>query len=162
MTDKSSTKGRHPCPSPSTSFKQFNQVVTLTVFLACLLGGLAVAYTSPIRMHRLDRRPSSSACAIFLFAIKVIDQWEKVAVPALREVSRATRPGPGRHHPDSRHPQPLPVDQRVRVSTVSRSLHADARYGGPVCVDAIFYPAGLERREIDPFEVENFTCKPLR
>ena len=70
-------------------FRQFNQVA-LAVFFVCLAAGAAVTkFTdSPIAIAA-----GVIAGAYFLFAIKIIDQWEKVAVLRFGKF-RALR-GPG-------------------------------------------------------------------
>ena len=130
--------------------KQFNQVA-LTVFLACLLGGLAVA--------RFTNSPIAWIAGLligiyFLFAIKVIDQWEKVAVLRFGKYRALRGPGLVVIIPIldtlSRY-----VDQRVRVSTVfaESTLTRDTV---PVSVDAIFFWL-VWNAEKSILEVENFT-----
>jgi regulator of protease activity HflC (stomatin/prohibitin superfamily) len=133
-----------------TQFKQFNQVA-LAVFLVCVLGGFAVT--------RFADSPIGLVTGIligtyFLFAIKVIAQWEKVAV--LRFGRYRTLRGPGLVviipivDTLSRY-----VDQRVRVSTVfaESTLTRDTV---PVSVDAIFFWL-VWNAEKAILEVENFT-----
>jgi regulator of protease activity HflC (stomatin/prohibitin superfamily) len=114
-------------------FKQFNSVA-LAVFLLCLLGGLAVTNftNSPI--------PAVAGGLIgvyFLFAIKVVDQWQKVAL--LRFGRYRGLRGPGLFliipviETMSRY-----VDQRVRVTTVSAESTL-TRDTVPVNVDAIIF-----------------------
>ena len=119
--------------SALAQFKQFNQVA-LAVFLVCLLGGLAVARftNSPIAWLA-----GALLGIYFLFAIKIIDQWEKVAVLRFGRYRALRGPGLVVIIPIldtlSRY-----VDQRVRVSTVSAESTL-TRDTVPVNVDAIFF-----------------------
>jgi regulator of protease activity HflC (stomatin/prohibitin superfamily) len=130
--------------------KQFNQVA-LAVFVICLLGGFAVTrFTdSPIAMVT-----GAVVGTYFLFAIKVIDQWEKVAVLRFGRYRAMRGPGLVVIVPIvdtlSRY-----VDQRVRVSTVfaESTLTRDTV---PVSVDAIFFWL-VWNAEKSILEVENFT-----
>jgi regulator of protease activity HflC (stomatin/prohibitin superfamily) len=133
-----------------TQLKQFNQVA-LAVFAVCLLGGLAVARftNSPIAWL------AGAVIGIyFLFAIKIIDQWEKVAVLRFGRYRALRGPGLVVIVPIidtlSRY-----VDQRVRVSTVfaESTLTRDTV---PVSVDAIFFWL-VWNAEKSILEVENFT-----
>ena len=136
--------------SAITQFKQFNQVA-LAVFAVCLLGGLAVAHfaNSPIAWIA-----GALIGVYFLFAIKVIDQWEKVAVLRFGKYRALRGPGLVVIVPIvdtlSRY-----VDQRVRVSTVfaESTLTRDTV---PVSVDAIFFWL-VWNAEKSILEVENFT-----
>jgi hypothetical protein len=131
-------------------FKQFNQVA-LAVFAVCLLGGLAVAHfaNSPIAWLI-----GALIGVYFLFAIKIIDQWEKVAVLRFGKYRALRGPGLVVIVPIvdtlSRY-----VDQRVRVSTVfaESTLTRDTV---PVSVDAIFFWL-VWNAEKSILEVENFT-----
>jgi regulator of protease activity HflC (stomatin/prohibitin superfamily) len=133
-----------------SQFRQFNQVA-LTVFTVCLLGGLAVARFTDSQVAWLV---GALVGAYFLFAIKIIDQWEKVAVLRFGRY-RALR-GPGLIiiipivDTLSRY-----VDQRVRVSTVSAESTL-TRDTVPVNVDAIFFWL-VWSAEKSILEVENFT-----
>jgi regulator of protease activity HflC (stomatin/prohibitin superfamily) len=133
-----------------SQYRQFNQVA-LTVFTVCLLGGLAVARFTNSQAAWLA---GALIGAYFLFAIKVIDQWEKVAVLRFGRY-RALR-GPGLIiiipivDTLSRY-----VDQRVRVSTVSAESTL-TRDTVPVNVDAIFFWL-VWSAEKSILEVENFT-----
>jgi regulator of protease activity HflC (stomatin/prohibitin superfamily) len=131
-------------------FRQFNQVA-LAVFIACVLGGFAVA--------RFANSPIAWIAGVllgvyFLFAIKVIDQWEKVAVLRFGKYRALRGPGLVIIVPIldtlSRY-----VDQRVRVSTVfaESTLTRDTV---PVSVDAIFFWL-VWNAEKSILEVENFT-----
>ena len=113
--------------------KQTNQVA-LSVFAACLIAGFGIA--------KLTASPFPAVAGVlvaiyFLFAIKVIDQWEKVAVLRFGRYRALRGPGLVMIIPIvdtlSRY-----VDQRVRVSTVfaESTLTRDTV---PVSVDAIFF-----------------------
>ena len=114
-------------------FRQFNQVA-LSVFILCVLGGFAVTkFTdSPIALL-----VGAFIGTYFLFAIKVIDQWEKVAVLRFGRYRALRGPGLVIIIPIldtlSRY-----VDQRVRVSTVSAESTL-TRDTVPVSVDAIVF-----------------------
>jgi regulator of protease activity HflC (stomatin/prohibitin superfamily) len=133
-----------------TQLKQFNQVA-LAVFLVCLLGGLAVARFANLPVAWLV---GALMGTYFLFAIKVIDQWEKVAVLRFGRYRALRGPGLVVIVPIvdtlSRY-----VDQRVRVSTVfaESTLTRDTV---PVSVDAIFFWL-VWNAEKSILEVENFT-----
>jgi regulator of protease activity HflC (stomatin/prohibitin superfamily) len=133
-----------------TQFRQFNQVA-LTIFILCLLGGLAVTKLtdSPIAVIT-----GALIGAYFLFAIKVIDQWEKVAVLRFGRYRALRGPGLVVIIPIldslSRY-----VDQRVRVSTVSAESTL-TRDTVPVSVDAIVFWL-VWNAEKSILEVEDFT-----
>lgn len=125
--------------------------VGLLVFCAAFLLGLAISHTtgSPV--------PQIAGAAIgvyFLFALKVVDQWQKVAV--LRFGRYRGLRGPGLVHI-------IPVveslsrvvDQRVRVSTVSAESTL-TRDTVPVSVDAIIFWL-VWNAEKAILEVEDFT-----
>jgi regulator of protease activity HflC (stomatin/prohibitin superfamily) len=114
-------------------FRQFNSVA-LTAFLLCSLGGLAVT--------NFTKTPFAAVIGGFigiylLFAIKVVDQWQKVAL--LRFGRYRGLRGPGLFiiipviETLSRY-----VDQRVRVTTVSAESTL-TRDTVPVNVDAIIF-----------------------
>ena len=131
-------------------FRQFNQVA-LSVFILCVLGGFAVTkFTdSPIALL-----VGAFIGTYFLFAIKVIDQWEKVAVLRFGRYRALRGPGLVIIIPIldtlSRY-----VDQRVRVSTVSAESTL-TRDTVPVSVDAIVFWL-VWNAEKSILEVENFT-----
>jgi len=113
--------------------KQFNSV-GLSVFLFCLLGGLAATnFTN----HSLFAIAGGLAGAYFLFAIKVVDQWQKVALLRFGRYRGLRGPGLFLIVPIvetlSRY-----VDQRVRVTTVSAESTL-TRDTVPVNVDAIIF-----------------------
>jgi regulator of protease activity HflC (stomatin/prohibitin superfamily) len=129
--------------------KQFNSVA-LTVFLVCILGGITAT--------NLTKSPLFAAVGIligvyFLFAIKVVDQWQKVAL--LRFGRYRGLRGPGLFviipiiETLSRY-----VDQRVRVTTVSAESTL-TRDTVPVNVDAIIFWL-VWNAEKSILEVEDF------
>ena len=124
--------------------------VALLLFVICLLAGIAAAQAL--------RRPAWGIAGglvglYFLFAIKVIRQWEKVAV--LRLGRYVGLRGPGLCHilPILETLSPY-VDQRVRVASVSAESTL-TRDTVPVNVDAIvFWMVWNAEKSI--LEVENF------
>jgi regulator of protease activity HflC (stomatin/prohibitin superfamily) len=125
--------------------------VGITVCLFCLLGGGAGTM--------LVRQPAIVVIGVligvyFLFAVKVVDQWEKVAV--LRFGKYRGLRGPGLFfiipivETLSRY-----VDQRVRVTTVSAESTL-TRDTVPVNVDAILFWL-VWNAEKSILEVEDFT-----
>src|SRR5580692_9102801 len=133
-----------------SQFRQFNQVA-LTIFVVCLLGGFAITQFIHTPAPVLG---GAVLGAYFLFAIKIIDQWEKVAVLRFGRYRALRGPGLVIIIPIvdtlSRY-----VDQRVRVSTVfaESTLTRDTV---PVSVDAIFFWL-VWNAEKSILEVENFT-----
>ncbi len=124
--------------------------VALLLFAISLVAGLALAAA-------LHQRAFAIAGALvglyFLFAIKVVQQWEKVAV--LRLGKYVGLRGPGLCHivPVLETLSPY-VDQRVRVATVSAESTL-TRDTVPVNVDAIvFWMVWNAEKSI--LEVENF------
>jgi regulator of protease activity HflC (stomatin/prohibitin superfamily) len=113
--------------------KQFNSV-GLTVFLFCLLVGLAAANRTN---HSLFAVAGGLVGVYFLFAIKVVDQWQKVALLRFGRYRGLRGPGLFLIIPIietlSRY-----VDQRVRVTTVSAESTL-TRDTVPVNVDAIIF-----------------------
>jgi regulator of protease activity HflC (stomatin/prohibitin superfamily) len=114
-------------------FKQFNSVA-LTAFLLFLLGGLAVT--------NFTKTPFAAVIGglvglYLLFAIKVVDQWQKVALLRFGRYRGLRGPGLFLIIPVietlSRY-----VDQRVRVTTVSAESTL-TRDTVPVNVDAIIF-----------------------
>jgi regulator of protease activity HflC (stomatin/prohibitin superfamily) len=129
--------------------KQFNSV-GLTAFLFCLLGGLLVM--------KLINRPLFAVAGVligvyFLFAIKVVDQWQKVALLRFGRYRGLRGPGLFLIIPImetlSRY-----VDQRVRVTTVSADSTL-TRDTVPVNVDAIIFWI-VWNAEKSILEVEDF------
>ncbi|HZQ96705.1 MAG TPA: slipin family protein [Candidatus Sulfotelmatobacter sp.] len=108
--------------------------VALFLFLAPFLAGVAVAQT----LHQSWPAVAGAVVGIyFLFAIKVVRQWEKVAV--LRLGRYVGLRGPGLCHiiPIIETLSPY-VDQRVRVASVSAESTL-TRDTVPVNVDAIVF-----------------------
>ena len=113
--------------------KQFNSVA-LSLFLLCLLGGMAAA---SLTNHSLFAVAGGVVGVYFLFAIKVVDQWQKVALLRFGRYRGLRGPGLFLIIPIietlSRY-----VDQRVRVTTVSAESTL-TRDTVPVNVDAIIF-----------------------
>jgi regulator of protease activity HflC (stomatin/prohibitin superfamily) len=130
-------------------FTEFNGVAAF-LLVVCTLAGIALG--------EILRRPEPmvAGCLLgiyFLFAIKVVRQWEKVAV--LRLGRYAGLRGPGLCHimPIFETLSPF-VDQRVRVASVSAESTL-TRDTVPVNVDAIvFWMVWNAEKSI--LEVENF------
>jgi len=124
--------------------------VALLLFVVCTLAGLAVSQA----IHRPAVAIGGILAGLyFLFAIKVVRQWEKVAV--LRLGRYVGLRGPGLCHivpiMDTLSPY---VDQRVRVASVSAESTL-TRDTVPVNVDAIvFWMVWNAEKSI--LEVENF------
>jgi len=124
--------------------------VAMLLFVICVLAGIALA--------QLVQQPAWAVSGIlvglyFLFAIKVIRQWEKVAV--LRLGRYVGLRGPGLCHiiPILETLSPY-VDQRIRVASVSAESTL-TRDTVPVNVDAIvFWMVWNAEKSI--LEVENF------
>lgn len=113
--------------------KQFNSV-GLTVFLFCLLGGIMA---TRLTHHPLFAIAGGLVGVYFLFAIKVVDQRQKVALLRFGRYRGLRGPGLFLIIPIietlSRY-----VDQRVRVTTVSAESTL-TRDTVPVNVDAIIF-----------------------
>lgn len=108
--------------------------VAVLVFIVCLLAGLAVSQA----IHQPWTAISGALVGLyFLFAIKIVRQWEKVAV--LRLGRYVGLRGPGFCHivPIFETLSPY-VDQRVRVASVSAESTL-TRDTVPVNVDAIIF-----------------------
>ena len=130
-------------------YKPFNSVA-LTAFLISLLGGLGLAKVTGMTLWAV----LGSFCGlVLLFSIKVVDQWEKVAL--LRFGRYRGLRGPGLFfiipvaETLSRY-----VDQRVRVTTVSAESTL-TRDTVPVNVDAIVFWL-VWNAEKSILEVEDF------
>jgi regulator of protease activity HflC (stomatin/prohibitin superfamily) len=132
------------------NFKQFNQVA-LSVFVICLLAGFAITRFTDSPIALLIGALVGVYC---LAAIKIIDQWEKVAVLRFGRYRALRGPGLVLIIPIvdtlSRY-----VDQRVRVTTVSAESTL-TRDTVPVSVDAIIFWL-VWNAEKSILEVENFT-----
>jgi regulator of protease activity HflC (stomatin/prohibitin superfamily) len=122
----------------------------ILVFFLCFAGGVTAEHF----LHAPILLSAGVLVGIyFLFAIKVVDQWEKVAVLRFGRFQRLRGPGLFLMIPFletlSRY-----VDQRVRVTTVSAESTL-TRDTVPVNVDAIvFWLVWNAEKAI--FEVENF------
>jgi len=128
---------------------EFNGVALL-LFTLCILGGLAIAEPT----HQPAYAIAGAVVGLyFLFAIKIIRQWEKVAV--LRLGRYVGLRGPGLCHivPILETLSPY-VDQRVRVASVSAESTL-TRDTVPVNVDAIIFWM-VWNAEKSILEVENF------
>ncbi|HEY1768567.1 MAG TPA: slipin family protein [Terracidiphilus sp.] len=124
--------------------------VAITAFVVCILSGIAATKYSGSLLPLLA---GAVAGVYLLLAIKVVDQWEKVAVLRFGRFTRLRGPGVFLILPVfetlSRY-----VDQRVRVTTVSAESTL-TRDTVPVNVDAIiFWLVWSAEKAI--FEVENF------
>ncbi|HVN19345.1 MAG TPA: slipin family protein [Dongiaceae bacterium] len=134
---------------PKIRIQEVNGVAIL-LFLVCSLAGVAIAQSS----HQ--QWPAISGILLglyFLFAIKIVRQWEKVAV--LRLGRYVGLRGPGLCHivPIVETLSPY-VDQRVRVASVSAESTL-TRDTVPVNVDAIvFWMVWNAEKSI--LEVEDF------
>jgi regulator of protease activity HflC (stomatin/prohibitin superfamily) len=130
--------------------KQFNSVA-LTVFVLCVLAGVAAMNLTHVPIFAMA---GTLIGVYFLFAIKVVDQWQKVAL--LRFGRYRGLRGPGLFfiipviETLSRY-----VDQRVRVTTVSAESTL-TRDTVPVNVDAIIFWL-VWNAEKSILEVEDFT-----
>jgi regulator of protease activity HflC (stomatin/prohibitin superfamily) len=108
--------------------------VALLLFVVCLLAGVAVAQVA----HQPAFAVGGALVGLyFLFAIKVIRQWEKVAVLRLGRYVGLRGPGMCMIFPIIETLSPY-VDQRVRVSSVSAESTL-TRDTVPVNVDAIVF-----------------------
>jgi regulator of protease activity HflC (stomatin/prohibitin superfamily) len=130
-------------------YKQFNRV-GLTVFLFCLLAGVTATNLTGIPHFAIA---GGIAGVYFLFAIKVIDQWQKVVLLRFGRYRGLRGPGLFLIIPVietlSRY-----VDQRVRVTTVSAESTL-TRDTVPVNVDAIIFWL-VWNAEKSILEVEDF------
>jgi regulator of protease activity HflC (stomatin/prohibitin superfamily) len=134
---------------PKLQIEGMNGVAVL-LFIVCLLAGLAASQA----VHQPWPVYSGVLVGLyFLFAIKVVRQWEKVAV--LRLGRYVGLRGPGMCHivPIFETLSPY-VDQRVRVASVSAES-ALTRDTVPVNVDAIVFWM-VWNAEKCILEVENF------
>ena len=131
---------------------RFNQVngVALLLCTVCVLAGIAIAQATHQRAYAIA---GALVGLYFLFAIKIIRQWEKVAV--LRLGRYVGLRGPGLCHiVPIVETLSLYVDQRVRVASVSAESTL-TRDTVPVNVDAIvFWMVWNAEKSI--LEVEDF------
>jgi regulator of protease activity HflC (stomatin/prohibitin superfamily) len=124
--------------------------VALLLFIVCLLAGIAIAQATHQQAYAIT---GALVGLYFLFAIKIVRQWERVAV--LRLGRYVGLRGPGFCHivPIVETLSPS-VDQRVRVASVSAES-ALTRDTVPVNVDAIvFWMVWNAEKSI--LEVEDF------
>jgi regulator of protease activity HflC (stomatin/prohibitin superfamily) len=124
--------------------------VALLLFIVCLLTGIAIAQETHQQAYAIA---GALVGLYFLFAIKVVRQWEKVAV--LRLGRYVGLRGPGLCHivPIVETLSPY-VDQRVRVASVSAESTL-TRDTVPVSVDAIIFWM-VWNAEKSILEVEDF------
>ena len=124
--------------------------VALLLFTVCLLAGIAIAQLTHQQAYAIA---GALVGLYFLFAIKVVRQWEKVAV--LRLGRYVGLRGPGLCHivPILETLSPY-VDQRVRVASVSAESTL-TRDTVPVNVDAIIFWM-VWNAEKSILEVEDF------
>jgi len=124
--------------------------VALLLFAVCTLAGIAVSQAT----HRPEVAIFGALVGLyFLFAIKVVRQWEKVAVLRLGRYVGLRGPGLCHIFPIVETLSPY-VDQRVRVASVSAESTL-TRDTVPVNVDAIVFWL-VWNAEKSILEVENF------
>jgi regulator of protease activity HflC (stomatin/prohibitin superfamily) len=134
---------------PKIRIQEINGVALL-LFTVCLLSGIAISQATRQQAYAIA---GALVGLYFLFAIKIVRQWEKVAV--LRLGRYVGLRGPGLCHivPIVETLSPY-VDQRVRVASVSAESTL-TRDTVPVNVDAIvFWMVWNAEKSI--LEVENF------
>ncbi|HYM75184.1 MAG TPA: slipin family protein [Candidatus Dormibacteraeota bacterium] len=134
---------------PKIRITEFNGVALL-LFAVSLLSGIAISQATNQRAYAIA---GALVGLYFLFAIKIVRQWEKVAV--LRLGRYVGLRGPGLCHivPILETLSPY-VDQRVRVASVSAESTL-TRDTVPVNVDAIVFWL-VWNAEKSILEVENF------
>jgi regulator of protease activity HflC (stomatin/prohibitin superfamily) len=124
--------------------------VALLLFIVCLLAGIAIAQAT----HQEAYAVAGALVGLyFLFAIKIVRQWEKVAVLRLGRYVGLRGPGLCHIFPIVETLSPY-VDQRVRVASVSAESTL-TRDTVPVNVDAIVFWM-VWNAEKCILEVENF------
>jgi regulator of protease activity HflC (stomatin/prohibitin superfamily) len=129
--------------------QEFNGVAIL-LFVVCLLAGVAISQLTHQQAYAIA---GALVGLYFLFAIKVIRQWEKVAVLRLGRYVGLRGPGMCMIIPILETLSPY-VDQRVRVASVSAESTL-TRDTVPVNVDAIvFWMVWNAEKSI--LEVEDF------
>jgi regulator of protease activity HflC (stomatin/prohibitin superfamily) len=131
--------------------KQFNQVALLVFGVCVLAGGAGSKFTG-------SPWPAIAGALVgvyFLLAIKIVDQWEKVAVLRFGRYRGLRGPGLVLIFPILDRLSRF-VDQRVRVSTVSAESTL-TRDTVPVSVDAIVFWL-VWNAEKSILEVEDFTA----
>ena len=124
--------------------------VALLLFIVCLLAGVTIAQSTHQQAYAIA---GAVVGLYFLFAIKIVRQWEKVAVLRLGRYVGLRGPGPCHIVPIIETLSPY-VDQRVRVASVSAESTL-TRDTVPVNVDAIvFWMVWNAEKSI--LEVEDF------
>jgi len=124
--------------------------VALLLFIVCLLAGIAIAQATHQQAYAIT---GALVGLYFLFAIKIVRQWERVAVLRLGRYVGLRGPGFCHIFPIVETLSPY-VDQRVRVASVSAES-ALTRDTVPVNVDAIvFWMVWNAEKSI--LEVEDF------
>jgi regulator of protease activity HflC (stomatin/prohibitin superfamily) len=131
------------------SIKEFNPVA-VTACLACVLAGIVLFKLTHYPMF-VDM--GIAAGAYFLFAIKIVDQWQKVAVLRFGRYRGLREPGIVFIIPIMERLSRY-VDQRVRVTTVNAESTL-TRDTVPVNVDAIVFWL-VWNAEKSILEVEDF------
>lgn len=129
--------------------KQFNGVA-ITAFLAFIAGGLLLAEVTGGRVSAIF---GAGIGLYLLFAIKVVDQWQKVALLRFGRYQGLRGPGLFFIIPIAEHLSRY-VDQRIRVTTVSAESTL-TRDTVPVNVDAIVFWL-VWNAEKSILEVEDF------
>jgi len=124
--------------------------VALLLFTVCLLAGIAISQATHQRAYAIA---GALVGLYFLFAIKIVRQWEKVAVLRLGRYVGLRGPGLCHIFPIVETLSPY-VDQRVRVASVSAESTL-TRDTVPVNVDAIVFWM-VWNAEKCILEVENF------
>ena len=124
--------------------------VAITLFVLCSAGGIAATEVSH---NQTPAIVSILAGLYLLFAIKIVQQWEKVAVLRLGKYVGLRGPGLCHIFPIIETLSPF-VDQRVRVANVSAESTL-TRDTVPVNVDAIVFWL-VWNAEKSILEVENF------
>ena len=130
-------------------FKQFNSAA-LTAFLAFFVGGLLVAKVTGSALWTII---GAVIGLYLLFAIKVVDQWQKVALLRFGRYQGLRGPGLFFIIPIAEQLSRY-VDQRIRVTTVSAESTL-TRDTVPVNVDAIVFWL-VWNAEKSILEVEDF------
>jgi len=131
------------------SIKEFNPVA-VTACLACVLAGVALF---EFKHSPLFVDAGIAVGAYFLFAIKIVDQWQKVAVLRFGRYRGLRQPGIVFIIPIAERLSRY-VDQRVRVTTVNAESTL-TRDTVPVNVDAIVFWL-VWNAEKSILEVEDF------
>jgi regulator of protease activity HflC (stomatin/prohibitin superfamily) len=124
--------------------------VALLLFVVCVLAGVAASQVTHQQAYAIA---GAVVGLYFLFAIKVVRQWEKVAVLRLGRYVGLRGPGLCHIFPIVETLSPY-VDQRVRVASVSAESTL-TRDTVPVNVDAIVFWL-VWNAEKCILEVENF------